>query len=143
MSLLLSEAVVVVVEDDPNSLLATKELLTLNGVETIYSFSNGDSALDFLQTLLESDPNANVDLCLLDVHMPGETGYDIIERIRALPEAISGAKVVALTAGVLFDDIRRARGAGFDGFIGKPLKPHLFDQQLQRVLDGESVWEWR
>jgi two-component system cell cycle response regulator DivK len=35
----------------------------------------------------------------------------------------------------------KARGAGFDGFLGKPLDPDLFPEQIRRILSGESVWE--
>jgi len=137
MSLSLKDAKVVVVEDDPNSTLATVELLKLDGVNQIHTFTNGKTTLDFLKNA------APVNLLLLDIHMPGETGYDLLKRVRALPDPTSRAKIVALTAGVLYDDIRRARQAGFDGFIGKPLKPKAFAQQVQRILNGEAVWEWR
>ena len=128
---------IIVVEDDENSTLATVELLKMDEVEDIHTFTNGHDALSFLKN---SSP---VQLILLDVHMPGETGYDLLQHIRQLDNTSSKATIVALTAGVLFDDIRRAKAAGFDSFIGKPLKPNQFTKQLQRILNGESVWEWR
>jgi CheY-like chemotaxis protein len=74
--------------------------------------------------------------------MPHKSGYDLLEEIRE-HEQLRTAKVVAVTAGTLDDDIARARDLGFDGFIGKPLKAGSFAQQVQRVLDGKVVWEWR
>ena len=133
----LSDVRIVIVEDDINSTLATLELLKLGGMEKVHTFSDGETTLAFLKT------GVQVDLFLLDIHLPGETGYDLIEQIRSLEEKNHLAKVVAITAGVLFDDIRRARSAGFDGFIGKPLKPLQFSNQIQRIIAGESVWEWR
>jgi two-component system cell cycle response regulator DivK len=137
MATTLNEATIVIVEDDPSSYLATIELLRLHGASTIHPFTNGNSAMTFV------DETENfIDLFLVDIHMPGETGYDLVERIRKRPKA-ANARVVALTAGVLFDDIRRARGAGFDAFIGKPIKPYELGDQLERILRGESLWEWR
>ena len=121
----------------PNSYLAAIELLKLHGVSTIYPFKNGDAAMTFVH-----DTSENIDLFLVDIHMPGETGYDLVKRIRDNGKTTK-AKIVALTAGVLFDDIRRAKAAGFDAFIGKPIKPYEFAQQLERILAGESLWEWR
>jgi two-component system cell cycle response regulator DivK len=136
MSKSLLEATIVIVEDDVNSSLATKELLKLEGATKVHCFEGGDQAMDFLE---KSGP---VDLFLVDVHMPGETGYDFIGRVRSHPRGVK-AKVIALTAGVLVDDVRRARAAGFDGFIGKPLKPAYFCQQVEQILAGEAIWEWR
>ena len=36
---------------------------------------------------------------------------------------------------------RRAEECGFDGFLGKPLDPDRFPDQIRRVLKGEPVWE--
>jgi two-component system, cell cycle response regulator DivK len=45
-----------------------------------------------------------------------------------------------VTANVLSQDEARARAAGFDGFIGKPLNFDRFPQQILALLKGESVW---
>lgn len=132
----LQEATIIVVDDDSNSMMATIEILKLHGVEDIHSFSSGSKMLK------EVDNFEKVDLFLLDIHMPGETGYDVVTLLQGNPK-FSSSKTVALTAGVLVDDIRRAKRAGFNSLIGKPIKPTQFGQQVQRVLDGEKLWEWR
>ena len=139
MTVSLEEATIVIVEDDANSRMATEELLKLNGATKIHPFNNGDSAMIFVENLGETE---QVDLFLLDIHMPGETGYDLVKRLKKAKK-LKNAKAIALTAGVLFDDIRRARMSGFNGFIGKPIKPFQFAEQIKRVLAGEAVWEWR
>jgi two-component system cell cycle response regulator DivK len=48
--------------------------------------------------------------------------------------------VVAVTANVLPEDEARARAAGFDGFIGKPLDINRFPEQIRAVLCGQPVW---
>jgi two-component system cell cycle response regulator DivK len=93
-----------------------------------------------LFNVLRDQPNLNVDLILLDIQIPGEDGYGVLRRIRKEPR-LANTKVLAVTANVMPQDVERARQAGFDGFIGKPLQFTRFPEQIQRVLQGESVWE--
>jgi CheY-like chemotaxis protein len=136
MNLNLKDVVIVVIEDDPNSYLATIDLLKMEGAEAVHACTSGRTAV----TLAESLPQ--VDLFLVDIYIPGETGYEIIKRIRAHPR-FSNSKVVALTASVMHGDIRRVKEAGFDSFIGKPVRPARFGDQIRQILAGESLWEWR
>ncbi|RMF05497.1 MAG: response regulator [Chloroflexi bacterium] len=131
-----NDAVVVIVEDDTNSYLATLDLLRMEGITSVHTRTSGASALELADTL------PKIDLFLVDLYLPGETGYDIIKKIRAHPNT-KNSKVVALTASVMYADIRRVREAGFDGFIGKPVRPARFGAQVRQILNGEVVWEWR
>ncbi len=132
----LKNATIIVVEDDPNSYMATLDLLKMEGATAIHCCSSGNSAI----ALAESLPQ--VDLFLVDIYMPGETGYDIIKRIRHHPQ-LAQSRVVALTASVMYDDIRRVKEAGFDSFIGKPVRPARFANQVRSILGGQTLWEWR
>jgi two-component system cell cycle response regulator DivK len=38
--------------------------------------------------------------------------------------------------------MNKAKNANFDGFIGKPLDPDRFPDQIRRILTGVSVWEF-
>jgi two-component system cell cycle response regulator DivK len=49
--------------------------------------------------------------------------------------------VAAVTAEASSEQIAKARAAGFDGFLGKPLDPDRFPDQIRRLLRGEPVWE--
>lgn len=136
MSIDLKDSTIIVVEDDPNSYLATLDLLKMEGATSVHCCSSGHSAIALAETL------PRVDLFLIDIYMPGETGYDIIKRIRTHPQ-LASSKVVALTASVMYDDIRRVKEAGFDSFIGKPVRPTRFANQVRQILAGETLWEWR
>ena len=136
MSVNLEEAVIVIVEDDDNSYLASVDLLKMSGARSVHPCTSGASTMELVQKL------PKVDLFLVDIYMPGETGYDLIKRIRSHPE-LQNSKVVALTASVMYDDIRRVREAGFDSFIGKPVRPARFAEQVRKILAGEALWEWR
>jgi len=65
--------------------------------------------------------------------MPGESGYDLIARLRALPAESGGAMpAVALTAYAGAEDANRALRAGFDVHVAKPVQ--MMD--LVRILRG-------
>ena len=132
----LEDHVIVIVEDDASSYLATMDLLKMEGAESIYGCNSSVEAMDMVETL------PGVDLFLLDIYMPGETGYDLIKKIRADPK-VQTSKVVALTASVMYDDIRRMQEAGFDSFIGKPVRPTRFGEQVKQILSGVELWDWR
>ncbi|MCG3210984.1 MAG: Polar-differentiation response regulator DivK [Anaerolineae bacterium] len=132
----LEEATIVIIEDDTNSYMASLDLLKLEGAGAVHARTSGEEALKLVDSL------PAVDLFLVDIYLPGETGYDIIGRIRQHPK-VKDSKVVALTASVMYGDIRRVREAGFDGFIGKPIRPARFGDQVRQILAGESLWEWR
>ncbi len=127
------EAYVLVIEDDPNNLLVATDLLRMIGVKYVNSRASGGQGVKLAETL------QRVDLILLDIQLPYEDGYAVLERLRANPK-FKHTRIVAMTANVLPQDEARARSAGFDGFIGKPLDFDRFPQQIQAILDGEQVW---
>jgi two-component system cell cycle response regulator DivK len=47
----------------------------------------------------------------------------------------------ASSVSALAEQMRKAREANFDGFIGKPLNPDHFPDQIRQILSGEPVWE--
>jgi two-component system cell cycle response regulator DivK len=133
------KAVVLLVEDNPDNLFIALELLrTKLRVKACYGKASGQQLFALLETL----PGTPIDLILLDIQLPREDGYALLQRIRATPQ-IAQTLVVALTANVMADDVARARAAGFDGFIGKPISAQRFPQQIARILAGEDVWEAR
>jgi two-component system cell cycle response regulator DivK len=81
-----------------------------------------------------------VDLVLLDIHLPYEDGYATLERLRAISR-FEETRIVAVTAEATEDNMRRAREAGFDGFIAKPIDPDRFPEQVEQILNGEEIWD--
>ena len=136
MSISLSEATIIVVEDDPNSQIIILNLLRVGGATQCYARKSVTSAVTFAERL------PHVDLFLADINIPHESGFDLLQIVRQ-HQTLHQAKVVAVTAGTLDDDIQKVRDLGFDGLIGKPLEPHSFAQQIQDILNGEAVWYWR
>jgi class 3 adenylate cyclase len=108
---------ILVVDDTPQNVLLLEALLTGNGYAVVAA-SSGAEAL----RLIESKPP---DLVLLDVVMPGMSGYEVCQRIRANPET-QMLPVVMVTA--LDPTQERIKGieAGADDFLSKPInQPEL------------------
>lgn len=136
MSIPLANATIILVEDDPNAQLVTLDLLRMGGANRCYSRRSVDSAITFAEKLPQ------VDLFLVDINMPQKSGFDLLDEVRQ-HERLKDALVVAVTAGTLEHDTSRVSGYGFDGFISKPLRAAEFAAQVQRILNGERVWEMR
>lgn len=132
----LTKAYIIVVEDDQNDQLVALDLLRLGGANRCYSRRSVDAAISFAEKL------PTVDLFLVDINIPGRSGYELLAEVR-LHEQLNQAKVVAITAGTQQSEIDKAKQLGFDGFISKPLKSGEFAQQVQKILNGESVWDRR
>jgi two-component system, cell cycle response regulator DivK len=79
-----------------------------------------------------------VDVVFLDLEMPGMSGYDVLEILRA-DSRFQGVPIVAYTVHV--SEMNNASQFGFHSFIGKPIDPDRFPNQLARILRGERVWE--
>ncbi|SNB53131.1 response regulator [Thermoflexus hugenholtzii] len=127
------EATILVVEDNLQNFVLIARLLGYLGVRDIQWKASGWQVLEFAGQL------PRIDLILLDIHLPYEDGYEVLRQIRADPR-FRGTRVVAVSAEATEDNMRRAREAGFDGFIGKPIDPDAFPDQIRRILAGEGVW---
>ena len=128
-----NDATILIVEDNVSNFVLMARMLGHMGLHCEWKTS-GFEVVEYADTL------PRVDLILMDIRLPYEDGYQALHKLRD-NDGLSEIPVVAVTAYASEDQMRRAREAGFDGFIGKPLDPDRFPQQVQRMLDGEPVWE--
>ena len=106
------------------------EMLKVFGFE-VDEAADGRIAVEIMSEVLPG----HYDVILMDIRMPGLNGYEATKRIRSLPDPInSGVPIIALTADVLEDDRRKAREAGMNGFVEKPLRPDALIEALLEVL---------
>jgi two-component system, cell cycle response regulator DivK len=139
MSINPQQAQVLLVEDNADNLFIATDLLQ----EVLkVRYCNGRASGRQLFKLLESKPTLRPDLILLDIQIPHEDGYTVLQQIRRHP-CLRDTLVVAVTANIMPQDVERARAAGFNGFIGKPISSCRFPQQIERILAGNVVWEPR
>ena len=134
MSIQPKDATILVVEDNVQNFVLITRLLAFLGVKKCEWKASGWQVLEFAETL------PNIDLILMDIFLPEEDGYQVHERLRAHPR-FKDTLIVAVTADVSTNNLEHARQAGFDGFIGKPIDPDRFPNQIRSILQGEEVWE--
>ncbi|MBI2115150.1 MAG: response regulator [candidate division NC10 bacterium] len=73
------------------------------------------------------------DLILMDLQLPGMTGYEAIRRLKADP-VTAAIPVLALTGSAMKGDDLKVRAAGADGYLTKPLDARVFRETLRRIL---------
>jgi CheY-like chemotaxis protein len=71
-------------------------------------------------------------VALIDIGLPGLDGYEVARRVRARPEG-QDVLLVTLTGYGLEADRQRAREAGFDAHLVKPLDPEKLDEVLSKI----------
>lgn len=127
------DTTILIVEDNVANFILMARLLNHAGFQCEWKTS-GYEVVEYADTL------PRVDLILMDIRLPYEDGYQALEKLRQ-HEKLKTIPVVAVTAYASEDQMKRARNAGFDGFLGKPLDPDRFPEKVQRMLNGEAVWD--
>jgi two-component system, cell cycle response regulator DivK len=117
--------VILIIEDNPRNLKLARDVLDHAGYRTV----EATSAEDGFALARAHRP----DLVLMDVQLPGMDGVQGLERLRADP-ATNGIPVVAVTAFAMKDDRARFVGAGFDGYLEKPISVREFPGQVAEIL---------
>lgn len=98
--------------------------------ERIVVRRDGQEALDYLAT-----PGVPVPaLVLLDLHMPGRDGFDVLKAVRATP-SLSDLAVVMMSSSQLEADLRRAALLGVRDYIVKTADMQELAEHLQRLSD--------
>jgi signal transduction histidine kinase/DNA-binding response OmpR family regulator len=78
--------------------------------------------------------NADFDVVLMDVRMPGMDGLEATRRIRALADPRGSVPIVALTAHAFTEHVAQCIGAGMDGYLAKPFSPDTLIAALMRAM---------
>ena len=106
---------VLVVDDEAD----TRELLRVGVGQCGAEVVTAGSAREALEAIAEERP----ELLISDIGMPGEDGYELISKVRALPAAGGGRiPAIALTAYARTEDRLRALRAGYQSHIAKPVE---------------------
>jgi two-component system, cell cycle response regulator DivK len=131
-----TKANVLVVEDNVPNFVLIARMLAYMGVPRCEWKTSGWQVVEFADTL------PRIDLILMDIRLPYEDGYEALIKLRN-HERLKDTLILAVTAEASQKQMNKAQEAGFDGFLGKPLDPDRFPEQIRRVLKGEAVWEWQ
>ena len=100
-----------VVEDNRDNRLLLK--LFLGDSYLLREYENGADALEGMKRTVP-------DLILMDISLPGLDGKGVLARVRA-DEKLRHVPVIAITAHAMVGDREKLLGAGFDGYVSKPI----------------------
>ena len=115
---------ILIAEDNPVNRELLRELLEARG----YAIEEAVNGQEALHMIAQSKP----DLLLLDLSMPVLDGFATLKKIRE-DASMASLTVLAVTAYAMRGDQEKAMGAGFDGYLTKPINSELLDEALDRV----------
>ena len=113
---------VLIVDDNSDAADMLALLLQLDGHQVQAVYSSRDA--------LERAQSFHPDIMLLDIGLPEINGYEVAERLRAMPQ-LKDIRLVAVTGYGRSEDRARTRAAGFDDHLVKPVEAI----ELKRVLE--------
>jgi len=116
---------ILVIEDSlVNSKLAVTMLQRL-GYEA-HAVASGEDALDWVANQLP-------DLVLLDISLPGISGYEVAQALRADP-ATQHIPIIAATGYSLLEEVEKAYASGCDDVIAKPLDMRMLQEKIEALF---------
>ncbi len=119
---------VLIADDEPNIVTALEFLLKRAGYE-VRCAANGDEALALVQSYAP-------DLVLIDIMMPGKSGYEVCQKMRERPEWRQ-IKIVMVTAKGREAEVSKGLSLGADLYVTKPFSTQELIAAIERLLaDG-------
>jgi DNA-binding response OmpR family regulator len=116
---------VLIADDEPNILISLEFLMKREGWQVCVA-RDGVEALAAIQS-------ERPDLVLLDVMMPGKSGFEVCAALRA-DERLAGIKVLMLTAKGRDTDVAQGLGVGADGYMTKPFSTKELAARVREML---------
>ena len=123
---------ILVVEDTEDNRQILRDLLSMAGYEMVEAHDGAEG--------VEKAAEHRPDLILMDIQMPVMDGFETTAAIRTREKETGGhLPIVALTAHAMKGDEEKARAAGCDGYITKPIDTRRLGAQLAAVLDTPAT----
>jgi two-component system cell cycle response regulator DivK len=120
---------ILIVEDNPLNLELLRDILSAEGYDVLEA-ADGPTGVAIAR--LERPA-----LILMDLQLPGLDGLQATRQIRADPN-LRDVPIVAVTAHAMKGDDERARAAGCDGFIPKPIQVREFVRAVLEFLNRST-----
>jgi DNA-binding NarL/FixJ family response regulator len=127
-----SETRILIADDDMFMRSVIKK--TLKGMGETIEDERGDNVLKLYQEHLP-------DVVLLDIHMPGKQGFDLLKELLAFDPT---AYIVMISSDATRENVMRSINEGAKGFVGKPFNPTVLKKYVQfceTVQNGEAASE--
>jgi signal transduction histidine kinase/ActR/RegA family two-component response regulator len=120
---------IVLIEDNDDARRTLAAALAMDGHQ-VHEAADGISGIAALARV-------NPDVAVVDIGLPGVDGYKVAETLRGAPEHDSMV-LIALTGYGQPDSLRRAREAGFDEYVTKPIAPERLVRLMDVALDART-----
>ena len=118
---------VLIADDEPNIVISLEFLMKREG-HTVSIARDGPAALAAIRT-------ARPDLVLLDVMMPGMSGFEVCQAVRA-DEVLAGVKILMLSAKGRDTDLAKGSALGADAYMTKPFSTRELVQKVREMLEA-------
>lgn len=119
---------ILLVEDDQPTAEFLKECLEKRGYSVTIAKDGGQAQATFVMR--------KPDFVLMDVILPGESGFEICERMKQTEENIP---IMMLSVIELADSRALATRVGADGYMTKPVDPEQLIKEIERI--AQRIWE--
>ncbi len=116
-----------VADDEPNIVISLEYLMKREGYQVLVA-TDGVQALETIQRERPA-------LVLLDVMMPGKTGFEVCQAVRADP-ALDGVRILMLTAKGRDTDISKGLALGANAYMTKPFSTRELVQKVADMLEA-------
>jgi two-component system, cell cycle response regulator DivK len=127
------DCTILIVEDIVSNFVLISSMLGSLGVYCEWKTS-GYEVTDFTNSL------PHLHMILMDIRLPYDDCFSVLQILRGSGQ-FKGVPIIAMAAEASIDQMTKARKSGFDGFLLKPNNPDHFPDQIQKILNGDPVWE--
>jgi len=127
---MIEKRTILIVDDEPDIVNLTERSLERGNFNTI-TCSNGKEAMRILEEKYE-----DIALILLDIMMPGKSGYYVLKDIKA-DDRYKNIIVVLFTVKSFQEDIQKGKEYGADGYLMKPFSGKQLLKFVQDHLDKQ------
>ena len=117
---------VLIADDEPNIVISLEFLMKREGYRVSVA-RDGDAALALIRA-------EQPDLVLLDVMMPGKTGFDVCQAVRA-DETLAAVKILMLSAKGRDTDLAKGSALGADAYLTKPFSTRELADKVREMLN--------
>ena len=118
---------VLIADDEPNIVISLEFLMKREG-HAVSIARDGPGALEAIRA-------TRPDLVLLDVMMPGMSGFEVCQAVRA-DEALAGVRILMLSAKGRDTDIAKGSAMGADAYMTKPFSTRELAEKVRELLSA-------
>ena len=123
------------IEDNPADARLVREGINDAAVEVdIQVIHSGQQAIDRLTAIDSSEPNAYPDLILLDLNLPGKSGFEVLSTVRN-ETTFPDIPVVAVSSSENPEDVKRAYELSASAYVTKPADPDEYIRMINATVE--------